>query len=87
MRFSGAAEARFDSSRITDVRRCLAIEGSGYGRVGIQCRRKPRKGRMMCTRHRQIEGEVGISASETFAEARRQAAALAHRSHRRGSRR
>ena len=70
-------DARFEPRRITDVRRCLAVEGGGDGRVGVQCRRKPRKGRMMCARHRTVEDDVPSGPAATFAEARRQAALLA----------
>jgi len=71
-----AANARIEPRFVTDVRRCLAIEGGGDGRAGLQCHRKPRRNRMTCAKHRALEADVPKESAEAIAEARRQATAM-----------
>lgn len=74
--------ARISPRHVTDVTKCLAVMGGGDGKVGVQCRRAPRRGRLCCGRHAKLERQVS-GAEARSVHAAREAAGTMRRDRRR----
>lgn len=68
--------ARIDTTAISDITKCLVIEGPDDGRIGTQCYRLPRKGKMTCETHRNFERDVPADFVASAHEARKIAGAI-----------